>query len=148
VPGASGLGVDKSAAAVEVARRNAKRLGLDERADFIEGNWADGIEEFFDLVVSNPPYIPTGDIGALAPEVARFEPLLALDGGRDGLAAYRIIAGTVSAVLAPGGVVCLEVGAGQAEAVAALLRDAGLTKISVLDDLARINRCVCAVNTG
>lgn len=140
--GATGLGVDCSDDALKVAMRNAERLGLAGRAAFRKGNWMDGVDERFDLVVSNPPYIPTGDIGALDPEVARFEPLVALDGGLDGLAAYRTIAAGVRGVLAPGGAVFLEVGAGQARRVARLLADAGLAEVSVRADLASLDRCV------
>lgn len=143
IPDAQGLGVDCSAAALGVARRNADRLGLSGRARFQQGNWTDGIDERFDLVVANPPYIPTGDIGGLDPEVARFEPLVALDGGLDGLVAYRRIAQSVGDVLAPDGAVFLEVGAGQAPEVARLLGDAGLADVSVRADLSGLDRCVC-----
>lgn len=142
LPGARGLGVDCSAAALAVAGRNAARLGLAERADFTKGDWCAGLDGPFDVAVSNPPYIPTGDIGGLDPEVARYEPLVALDGGLDGLAAYRVLARSVRSVLAPGGLFALEVGAGQALAVCRLLGEAGFDEVSTHADLSGLDRCV------
>lgn len=144
LPNATGLGVDKGAGALAVARRNAQHLGLAGRAAFQAGDWAAGIDEAFDLVVSNPPYIPRADIGGLDPEVARFEPILALDGGLDGLDAYRVIAGDALALLKPGGQLFLEVGAGQADAVADLVRAGGLIDVAIRADLGRLDRCVSA----
>ena len=125
-PAATGLGVDASAAALEVSRRNAARLGLADRAEFREGDWLSGLSETFDLVVSNPPYIPEADIETLAPEVRDWEPRAALTPGGDGLAAYRAIAAGLAARLAPGGRAILEFGAGQQDALAAIFREAGL----------------------
>lgn len=139
---ASGVAVDISPAALVVARANAQRLGLDDRLDLREGDWASGVGERFDLVVSNPPYIASADIGGLAPEVARFEPRLALDGGADGLAAYRTIASALPGLLKPGGVVALEVGFGQAESVAALIEAAGMSVAEPRRDLSGIPRVV------
>ena len=92
MPNAAGIGTDLSAGALDVARRNAARLGLAERAQFLVSDFAAGLAGPFDLVVSNPPYIATGEIAALAREVRDHDPRLALDGGADGLAAYRAIA--------------------------------------------------------
>lgn len=139
---ASGVAVDISPAALVVARANAQRLGLDDRLDLRESDWASGVGERFDLVVSNPPYIASADIGGLAPEVARFEPRLALDGGADGLAAYRTIASALPGLLKPGGVVALEVGFGQAESVAALIEAAGMSVAEPRRDLSGIPRVV------
>ncbi len=127
LPAAFGVGTDRSERALAVARRNAEKLGLADRAAFIACNFADAIAPPCDLVVANPPYIPTGDIAALAPEVRDYDPHLALDGGRDGLAAYRAIAADAARVLAPGGSIAVEIGIGQADAVTALLARQGLT---------------------
>ena len=119
-PGAWGLGVDRSAEAAALASRNAAALGLAARAAFLCGNWGDALVGRFDLVLSNPPYIPTGEIAGLMPEVARHEPGSALDGGVDGLDAYRRIVAALPGLVAPGGVAILELGIGQADAVAAM----------------------------
>ena len=119
-PAAWGIGVDRAAEAASLAARNAAALGLAARAAFLCGDWDAALAGRFDLVLSNPPYIPGGDIAGLMPEVARYEPRRALDGGADGLDAYRRILAALPRLLAPGGVAVLEIGAGQAEAVAAL----------------------------
>jgi release factor glutamine methyltransferase len=117
-----GVGVDASAAALDVARANARALGLAERADLVLGDWDAALApERFDLVLANPPYIPTAEIETLAPEVRDHEPRLALDGGADGLDAYRRLAPAVSRLLAADGAAALEVGAGQGRDVAALV---------------------------
>ena len=121
LPHARGLGIDISEAALAVARRNGAACGVDERARWQQGNWFAGIEGVFDVIVSNPPYIPTAEIAALAPDVARFDPMTALDGGSDGLDAYRVIARQAVVHRAAGSWLVLEVGDGQAAAVAALL---------------------------
>ncbi|MDO8605269.1 MAG: peptide chain release factor N(5)-glutamine methyltransferase [Phaeospirillum sp.] len=143
---ATGLGVDKSPAALDVARHNAHSLGLAGRASFQLGDWGAGLDERFDIIVSNPPYIPDGEIDGLEPEVAVFEPRLALAGGPDGLDCYRLLAPHMARLLSPGGVVVLEVGMGQAGDVAALLADAGLTPAGVRRDLGGVERCVVAVS--
>jgi len=124
--GATGVGVDRSAAALAVARRNGERHGIDDRVSWQEGDWLDGVTGPFDVVVSNPPYIPTDEIASLAPEVRDHDPRGALDGGRDGLDAYRAIASGLPTVLARGGLVALEIGETQGAAVAMLLSAAGL----------------------
>lgn len=146
LPNATGLGVDCSGEALAVAKRNADRLSLGDRVQFQTGNWADGIETRFDAVVANPPYIPSGDIAMLDPEVARFEPLVALDGGLDGLDPYRVIAQSIRGVLAPGGAVFLEMGIGQENDVAEMLRTAGLEDIAIHADLSGLDRCVVGHN--
>lgn len=135
LPDATGLGIDLSAAAIAVAAGNARALGLGARARFVESDWASAASGRFDLVLSNPPYIRSGDIAGLAPEVARHEPRLALDGGPDGLDAYRRIAAALPALLAPGGMVVLEAGAGQADDVAAILTAAGMLERARRQDL-------------
>lgn len=141
---ARGIGIDRSAAATEIARGNADHLGLADRAHFLVSDWASALSGRFDIVVSNPPYIASGEIDGLQPEVARYEPKLALDGGDDGLSCYRVIAGELPRLLRPGGAVFLEVGAGQWEPVAALLETTGLRVSKPIRDLAEISRCVAA----
>ncbi len=120
LPNASGIGIDLSAAALEVARRNAFALGVSGRAVFVEGDGLTGLTGPFDLVISNPPYIPASDIAGLDPEVREFDPRLALDGGADGLDVYRLISSGLMGVV-PSGVMMVEVGAGQAVVVGRLL---------------------------
>lgn len=123
---AAGLGIDVSEEACETARGNAELNGLAGRATFRQGNWAQGLQGPFDLVLSNPPYIVSGEIAGLAAEVREYDPLLALDGGADGLDCYRILARQVPPLLAPGGLVVLEIGAGQERDVVALMEAGGL----------------------
>ena len=146
LPAARGLGIDRSPEALAVARRNAAALGLAGRAQFALGNWAEGLSGGFDLIVSNPPYIPQDEIPGLMPEVSRHEPLMALDGGRDGLDCYRQLAPQIAALLAPGGLALLEVGQGQAEPAAAILAAAGLEPVGVRADLGGRKRCVILRN--
>jgi release factor glutamine methyltransferase len=142
LPNATGVGVDVSAAALAVATDNADTLGLSPRASFHRGNWDDGLEAGFDIVVSNPPYIPSGDIAALQPEVASFEPRLALDGGADGLDAYRRLGPATARLLAPGGLAAFEIGLGQADSVRGIMATAGLRHIATAPDLAAVERCL------
>ncbi len=125
-PAAFGVGVDIAPAAAALAARNAAALGLAGRAAFLAGDWAAALDGAFDLVLSNPPYIPEPDIAGLMPDVARFEPRAALAGGADGFAAYRIICAALPRLLAPGGVAVVEMGAGQAEDFAAIVAANGL----------------------
>ncbi len=142
-PAAIGLGVDVSEEALAVARENAANLGLAGRVALLRGDWTAGLEsESFDLVVSNPPYIPTRDIAALDPEVRDHEPRLALDGGVDGLDAYRALAPAILGILRPGGVFAVEIGAGQRDAVEALFRDVGATDLRVVQDLGARDRVI------
>jgi release factor glutamine methyltransferase len=141
-PNATGVGVDASEAALAVARANAEALALADRIELRQGDWCAEIDQSFDLVLSNPPYIPTGDIESLAPEVSQHEPRMALDGGADGLDAYRTIIAQLPKILGPSGGFALEVGAGQADAVAALAAAAGLSLLPHKADLAGIDRVV------
>ena len=143
-PGARGLGIDSDPGAVALARANARRLGLDARARFAVGDWGRAVGARFDLVVANPPYVPSAAIAHLDAEVARHEPRRALDGGGDGLDAYRALVPDLGRLLVPGGVAVLEVGAGQAAAVARLLGLAGLVAVARHLDLAGIARCLSA----
>jgi len=142
LPQATGVGIDVSPAALAVARENAKSLGLSHRAGFVLGDWGRGIDQTFDLILANPPYIPEGDIDGLEAEVAMFEPRDALAGGEDGLDCYRALAPDVARLLNPGGIAALEVGQGQADAVGRLLQDRTLTLLAVRRDLAGVERCV------
>ena len=144
LPLALGVGIDRSAGAVAAASANAERLGLTGRARFQRADWRDGVSGRYDIILSNPPYIPDGDIPGLEPEVARFDPLAALAGGTDGLDAYRLLAPMLPDLLTEPGTVAFEVGAGQAAAVAALLEAAGLLPAGSRRDLAGIERCVVA----
>lgn len=142
LPAARGLGIDKSPAALAVAQRNASALGLADRAQFALGDWAEGLRGRFDLIVSNPPYIPRHEIPGLMPEVSRHEPVIALDGGSDGLECYRQLAPQIAARLAAGGLALLEVGQGQADSVMAILTATGLEPAGVRADLGGRERCV------
>ena len=144
LPQARGLGSDRSEAAARAARHNARRLGLAGRARFVVADWDAPLAGRFDLVVSNPPYIPSGEIEGLSPEVALHDPRAALDGGADGLAAYRRLATALPRLLKPGGAAALEMGSGQAEAVTQLLERAGLKAQPPRADLAGRPRCLVA----
>ena len=155
--GAGAVLTDIAPEALALAADNARLFGVSERVRICKKNartdycfdreelppCAEGTEQpYFNAVLSNPPYIPTGDIAALDPTVADFEPLLALDGGADGLDFYRILAARVPALLRPGGLLALEVGIGQDADVASLLRAAGFEQVSVIQDYAGIGRVV------
>ena len=127
LPNALGVGTDQATQALAVARGNAQRLGFGARAAFVACDFGAALAGGCDLVVSNPPYIPSADIATLDPEVRDFDPRAALDGGRDGLAAYRAIADDAARLLAPGGTIVVETGADQANTVAALFAARGLT---------------------
>ena len=141
-PAAWGVGVDRVPAAAALAARNAATNGLAGRAAFLAGDWAGAIAGRFDLVLSNPPYIESGAMAGLMPEVARYEPASALDGGADGLAAYWTIVAALPGLLAPGGVAVLELGQGQAAAVGRLALAAGFAPPDLRDDLAGIARAM------
>ncbi|MBS0479510.1 MAG: peptide chain release factor N(5)-glutamine methyltransferase [Proteobacteria bacterium] len=140
-PDAAGVGVDQSPAALDYARGNAERLGMSGRAKIIEGDWADAIGQRFDLILCNPPYVATDD--ALPAEVRDHEPASALLAGPDGLDDYRIITAQLSALIAPGGMAAIEIGASQAEAVTALLTAHGL-HVTLRRDLGGRDRCLVA----
>ena len=142
LPQAEGVGVDFSEAAARVARENAIALGLAGRAWFLVGNWASALDARFDLVVANPPYVPAGEIDRLEPEVADFEPRLALAGGPDGMAGYRALARRLPALLASDGRALLEIGQGQGSPVAEAMAAAGLSVSDRRADLAGIERCL------
>lgn len=126
LPRARGLGIDLSEEACRTAAANAALNGVDGRVTFRQGSWTDGLAGRFDLIVSNPPYIPSAEIATLSVEVREHDPLLALDGGADGLGPYRLFASALPPLLAPGGVIVFEIGAGQRPDVVALMRAGGL----------------------
>jgi release factor glutamine methyltransferase len=143
LPAATGTGTDISEAALQTATANAARAGLSERAAFIACDYASGLSGRFDLIVSNPPYIRSADIGSLAPEVRNHDPLAALDGGADGLDAYRALVPQAASLLAPGAALVVEAGAGQSGQIQALMVAAGLTPAAAPKaDLAGIPRAV------
>jgi release factor glutamine methyltransferase len=143
LPNAFGVGTDTSAKALVVARDNARRLAQ-TRAGFVACNMTAALRGPFDAIVSNPPYIASGDIATLAPDVRDFDPHLALDGGTDGLDFYRAIATAAPALLAPGGVLVVELGVGQAEPVAHLFAAAGLAPSPPHPDLNSTPRALVA----
>ncbi len=151
-PDASALAVDLSALALDAARGNAARHGVSGRIEFRQGSWFEPLltsssvrdEGKFDLIVSNPPYIASAVVETLAPEVKAFDPRLALDGGPDGLAPYRVIAAEAAGWLKPGGWVLVEIGHDQGAAVSALFLEAGFEDVTVHTDLNGVDRVVSA----
>ena len=143
LPAAKGFGTDISEEALQTAAANAARAGLSDRATFIACDYASGLAGQFDLIVSNPPYIRSSDIAGLAAEVADHDPLAALDGGADGLDAYRTLIPQAARLLAPGAVLVVEAGQGQSGLIEALMTAAGLTAATAPKaDLAGIPRAV------
>ena len=138
-PDATGIGIDRSDIAVAIARENAEALGLAARADIRRGCWADGLDERFDLILCNPPYIESD--ADLPPDVAGWEPDGALFAGADGLDDYRRLAPETRRLLAPGGCACFEIGADQGASAAALFEREGLN-VAVRRDLAGKDRCL------
>ena len=143
-PDASGIGVDAAPEAAALARRNAAALGMGRRAAFLAASWgaALGGRGGFDLILSNPPYIETGTIPGLAPEVGSHEPRLALDGGVDGLDAYQALLPEIRRLLAPGGRAVVEIGQGQRGAVAAVAAGNGLAAACCRADLGGVERAL------
>ena len=139
---AFGVGVDLSPAACALTRQNLAHCGLSERSAVVRGDWTDSLGGRFDLIVSNPPYISHSEIAALEPEVIAFDPLLALDGGVDGLDPYRRIASDLSRLLRPGGAACFEIGWRQGAEVTAILRVAGFDQARIFRDNGQRDRVV------
>lgn len=140
MPDCQGTGVDISEAALEVARMNGKRLNIP--AVFFKSDLFEQIDGYYDMIVSNPPYIPTSVIGSLEDEVRRFDPALALDGGEDGLDFYRRLIGASRDYLSPGGWLLLEIGHDQREAVLRMMEKAGYKELQAVSDLAGHDRVV------
>ncbi|MCW3472958.1 peptide chain release factor N(5)-glutamine methyltransferase [Limobrevibacterium gyesilva] len=141
-PAAWGVGIDRAPAAAALAARNARRNGLASRAAVVCADWASPIRGRFDLILSNPPYIASQEIGALMPEVAVHEPASALDGGLDGLDAYRTLIPALPGLLNEAGTAVLELGQGQAESARNLARQAGFAAPALRRDLAGIARAL------
>jgi len=143
-PRATGVGIDRVAAAAALARRNADAAGLGGRALLLAGDWAAALSPAarFDLVLSNPPYVETAAIDGLMPEVAAHEPRSALDGGADGLDAYRALAAALPGLLRPGGRAVIELGQGQGPAASALFAARGLDVLGLRDDLGGVPRAL------
>jgi release factor glutamine methyltransferase len=144
---AEGVAIDASTDALEIARENAARIGLSERCAFVHADWTgplalDARPGLFDVIVSNPPYIASAEIDGLEPEVVRHEPRLALDGGADGLDAYRQIAPLIASMLKPNGLWAVEVGRGQADQVRGIAEAAGLMVNAITLDLNGVARVV------
>jgi release factor glutamine methyltransferase len=140
-PNAFGLGIDRSEAAAQLARSNARELGLADRSGFVCGDWAGSIGSRFALVLSNPPYVATGELAGLMPDVAWHEPHAALDGGHCGLTAYRAIIAALPQLLAPSGAAVLELGAGQFDPVGRIAAAAGF-QVDARPDLAGMTRAI------
>jgi release factor glutamine methyltransferase len=147
LPSAFAVGTDISPAALAVARDNARRLGI-SRASCVVCDMASALSGSFDLIVSNPPYIATGDIDRLAPEVRLFDPRVALDGGADGLHWYRALAASAASLLAGNGIVVVELGNDQAAPVATIFAAAGLAPMTPQPDLNGTPRALIAENVG
>ncbi len=141
-PGATGTATDLSPDALAVARENAARLGVADRLSLVEGSWFAPVSGVFDIILSNPPYIPAGEIAGLSPDVRNFDPGLALSGGTDGLDPYRIIASGAAAYLAAGGHLLVEIGAGQVPDVEAIFDAQGFAAGGRHRDLGGHIRCL------
>lgn len=139
---ASGLAVDISEKALKVARQNAENLKINN-IKFLKNNWNDNIEEKFDIIISNPPYIPTKEIKELEPEVNKFNPLLALDGGEDGLNCYRYLAKSLEKNLKENTKIFLEIGKNQEKDIEKIFNENGYELLKMYKDLAEINRILC-----
>jgi release factor glutamine methyltransferase len=144
LPNAEGVGTDIDTKALAVARANTQRLGFNDRTTFLASDYGAALDGFFDLVASNPPYVRSQDIATLAREVCEHDPHHALDGGADGLVAYRVIARDAQPLLKPNGYLVVEIGAGQERAVSELLEAAGLAIVASRPDLSGIIRAVAA----
>ncbi len=139
----NGIGIDASLPALELAQENAKMHGLEKRAIFQNGDWFEGLNETFDIIVSNPPYIPTNDISGLDKDVRDFDPISALDGGEDGLDPYRIIFEKLDEFLKPNGFFALEFGIGQAKAIKSIANaNFYLHEIHIIKDLSDKERVI------
>jgi release factor glutamine methyltransferase len=145
LPQACGLAIDLSRGALETARANARRLGLEGRLAFVEASYAASLAPVFDWIVSNPPYIASDVIAGLDEDVRKHDPILALDGGPDGLVAYRAIVPQAFGALRPGGRLGLEIGFDQAKAVLGLMQAEGFQKVEIIQDLGGNDRVVTGV---
>jgi len=143
---ATGIGIDINEGAVAMAKTNATLNKVEERATFLQGNWGENLEGPFDIIVSNPPYIPDKGKDTLKKGVLNYDPPQALFGGEDGLECYRILSRDIRPLLAPKGIAVFEIGAGQRKEVEAIFQNAGFKSLFVLKDLAGIERVVSVTN--
>jgi len=148
LPKASAIGVDQSLKSLAIAKANGERLGLSSRVNWICADWGTALSGNFDLIVSNPPYIKTGDWPTLSPEIRLFEPDAALLAGEDGLDAYRKLAPDIARLLSPDGIAVVEHGIHQGDAIADIMSKAGLNVIDRKADLAGIDRCLAVMRTA
>jgi release factor glutamine methyltransferase len=142
LPNARGVGVDINEGALAMARHNATLNGVDIRASFSQGNWTENLKGPFDIIVSNPPYIPLAHKDTLAKDVLSYDPHPALFGGEDGLTCYRILVQEIGPLLSPHGLGIFEIGKGQRKDVETLFHQAGFKILFVLSDLAGIERVI------
>jgi release factor glutamine methyltransferase len=149
LPQAEVTALDVSAAALDVARRNARRNGIEGLIQFVESDLLDGVAGVsFEVIVSNPPYVPSIDYASLSVEVREYEPELALFAGEDGLDVYRRLIPVAFAALVPGGSLLMEIGYEQAKPVSELLMDAGYDDVNFIRDLQGILRVACGRRPG
>ena len=141
-PHSFGLGIDIDSRCIEIAKINAKRNELGDRAKFQTGNWASNLDEKFDIILCNPPYIPANEIAKLDEEVRLYEPTIALNGGQTGLDCYVELASQFSNLLSSNGLIFLEIGFGQKKQILGIMRSNSLRLIKIEKDLAQIDRCL------
>lgn len=145
-PTAVGFGVDINPNSLPVFRKNIHALRLEDRCFAIQGSWVESIKPgFVDLIISNPPYIPSAEIETLDKDVRDFDPLIALDGGEDGLAAYQKLIPQASQILKPSGKIILEIGIDESKDVSKILKNSGYLDIEIYKDLNEIDRCIFAI---
>ena len=144
LPKAIGVGIDISSRSCKIAKKNAKELGLNNRAKFYQGNWMEDIHDQFDIIVTNPPYVAEPDMEFLNREIRLFEPHLALSGGPDGVAAYRLIAKESITRLKTAGILVVEIGINQAQSIRDIFVQNGLKIIKTQRDFSNIDRCILA----
>ncbi len=140
--GATGLGLDISENAIEIASKNAMNLGLDDRCNFVNKSWQDYEFDKYDIIISNPPYIRADDIAELSPEVKKHDPIQALTSGETGLEAYEELAGIIPGILSEKGVVILEIGFDQAKDVGYIFEGNNLKLLNLYKDLSGLDRCL------
>lgn len=142
---ANGIGIDINEKSLQIAKKNAKLLEIDNRISFIKNNWNDNIDDKFDIIISNPPYIPTDEIDILEPEVNKFNPLLALDGGNDGLDCYKYLSKSLQKNIKNSTKIFLEIGKGQENDIDYIFSANNYKLLNMYKDLSGVNRVLCFV---
>lgn len=142
---ANGIGIDINEKSLQIAKKNAKLLEIDNRISFIKNNWNDNIDDKFDIIISNPPYIPTDEIDILEPEVNKFNPLLALDGGNDGLDCYKYLSKSLQKNIKNSTKIFLEIGKGQENDIDYIFSANNYKLLNMYKDLSGVNRVLCLV---